>query len=261
MTYPDRLTSVMSEIGQRRFAAELLLLTAAGLFIGALGPYGWDAVPAGRKHLYWLLSLVGGGLIGIAIDETLGRRIRPAWLRLLLVALAMTPPVTLLVMLLNGLFLGDDPGLGHFLHLLWQVFVISLPVMTVRMLVWRRPEPVVEVRTIIEPPLPAAEEAFRRRLPAKVRRAKLIAIEAEDHYLRVHTDAGSELITMRLADAVAELAAAHGYRVHRSWWIAAGAVERVRWRRGGGGEARLSGGLTVPVSRTYAPALKAAGWF
>jgi DNA-binding LytR/AlgR family response regulator len=34
----------------------------------------------------------------------------------------------------------------------------------------------------------------------------------------------------------------------------------VRWRKGGG-EARLIAGVTAPVSRTYAPALKEAGWF
>jgi DNA-binding LytR/AlgR family response regulator len=42
--------------------------------------------------------------------------------------------------------------------------------------------------------------------------------------------------------------------------VAADAVEEVRWRRGAG-EARLVGGLIAPVSRTYAPTLKEAGWF
>jgi DNA-binding LytR/AlgR family response regulator len=88
----------------------------------------------------------------------------------------------------------------------------------------------------------------------------LIAVEADDHYLRVHTDAGSELVTARMSDAMNELAAAHGFRVHRSWWVAADAVEAVQWRKGVG-EVRLVGGLVTPVSRSYGPALKAAGWF
>jgi DNA-binding LytR/AlgR family response regulator len=41
--------------------------------------------------------------------------------------------------------------------------------------------------------------------------------------------------------------------------VAADAIDGVRWRRGAG-EARLSGGLVAPVSRTYAPILRAAGW-
>lgn len=39
----------------------------------------------------------------------------------------------------------------------------------------------------------------------------------------------------------------------------ADAIEGVRWRRGAG-EARLSGGITAPVSRACAGALKQAGW-
>jgi len=42
--------------------------------------------------------------------------------------------------------------------------------------------------------------------------------------------------------------------------VAADAIEAVRWRRGSG-EARLTGGLAAPVSRTHAAAVKAAGWF
>jgi DNA-binding LytR/AlgR family response regulator len=121
---------------------------------------------------------------------------------------------------------------------------------------WRR---IVETRTIVAPPLPEAERAFRMRLSAKRRGARLIALEAEDHYVRVHTDTGSELLSMRFSEALDELALAHGFRLHRSWWASAEAIEEVRWRRGSG-EARLAGGLIVPVSRSSAAALKDAGW-
>jgi DNA-binding LytR/AlgR family response regulator len=119
---------------------------------------------------------------------------------------------------------------------------------------------VVETRVVVAPPLPDAEAVFRGRLSAKRRAARLIAIQAEDHYLRVHTDAGEELLSLRLADALRDLERAHGFQTHRSWWVAADAIEAVRWRAGVG-EARLAGGLTAPVSRSHAPKLKAAGWF
>jgi DNA-binding LytR/AlgR family response regulator len=64
---------------------------------------------------------------------------------------------------------------------------------------------------------------------------------------------------MRFSEAVEELARAHGYRLHRSWWAAADAIESVRWNRGSG-EARLAGGITAPVSRSCAALLKEAGW-
>jgi hypothetical protein len=65
------------------------------------------------------------------------------------------------------------PHLDDYVGLLWQVFVVSLPVMTARELVWRKPEPRVETRTIVVPPLPEAEAVFRRRLSAKRRTARL----------------------------------------------------------------------------------------
>jgi hypothetical protein len=141
-------------------------------------------------------------------------------------------------------------------QLAWQVLVVLLLLMTLRSLLWRR---VVETRTVIMPPLPEAERDFRLRLSAKRRSARLIAIEAEDHYVRVHTDGGSELVAMRFADALEELAHAHGFRVHRSWWVVGDAIEGVRWTRSGG-EIRLEAGIVAPVSRTYAASLKTAGW-
>ncbi|MDB5471435.1 MAG: histidine kinase [Caulobacter sp.] len=241
----------------RRIAVELGLLVAAGLIVGALGPWGSNTYPLVLKHGYWLTTVVGGGVIGIALDETIGRRVAPTWRRVLLVAVLMTPLTALFVLGAIFVLLGHQDGFSGFGGLMGQVFGIALPIMAVRALVWRPAR--IQTRTVIEPPLPEAEAAFRRRLSARRRAARLIAIEAHDHYLRVHTDAGAELVTLRFADALAELDRAHGYRVHRSWWVAAGAIEAVRWRRGTG-EATLAGGLVVPVSRSMAPALREAGW-
>lgn len=204
--------------------------------------------------------MVGGGVIGITADELLSRRMASGWRRVAVVSVLMTPAVSLLVLSTEHLLMGGRLDWQGFVRLHWQVWPILLAVMAVRALVWRRSPARVETRTIIAPPLPEAEAAFRRRLSAKRRAARLIAIEAHDHYLKIHTDAGVELVALRFGDALEELAGAHGWRVHRSWWVAADAVEDVRWRRGVG-EMRLVGGLTAPVSRTYGPVLKEAGWF
>lgn len=248
---------IWSGVAARRIAIELGLLVAAGLVVGSLGPWGSDTYPLPLKYGYWLTTVLGGGVIGIALDETLGRRITPAWRRVLAMSLLMTPLTALYVLGAIRVVLGHWDGFSALGHLLPQVFPIALPIMAVRALVWRPVQ--VETRTVIEPPLPEAEAAFRRRLSARRRAARLIAVEAHDHYLRVHTDAGPELITLRFADALAELDRAHGYRVHRSWWVAADAIEAVSWRRGAG-EATLTGGLTAPVSRSMAGVLKEAGW-
>jgi hypothetical protein len=221
-----------------------------------LGPYRTLDVPPLLRTAYWLAAAIGSGLIGIAIDAALGPRIPSFWPRVAVVSLAMTPPVTLYVYALNALLL-DLPRRWWLLPQLGgQVLVVALLIMALRGLLWRR---IVETRTVIAPPLPEAERAFRQRLSAKRRAARLIALEAEDHYVRVHTDAGSELLLMRFSEAVEELAQAYGYRLHRSWWVAAEAIEAVRWKRGGG-EARLAQGITAPVSRSCAAVLKQAGW-
>ena len=245
----------------RRWAIDLAMLVAIGLLMGFLGPFASERAPLVGRYVYWMICMVGGGLIGIVADELLSRRMAATWRRVVAVSVLMTPPVSLLVLTTEHLLMGGPFGWSGYLRLLlWQVWPISLAVMVVRALVWRRSPARIETRTVIAPPLPEAEATFRRRLSAKRRGARLIAIEAHDHYLKVHTDAGAELITLRFADALDELARAHGWRVHRSWWVAADAVEAVRWRRGGG-EMRLVHGLMAPVSRTYAPVLKEAGWF
>lgn len=244
----------------RRWAIDLAILTAIGLLMGFLGPFDSDAIPAGPRYLYWMICIVGGGLIAIAADQILARPIPWIWRRAGLVSVLMTPPVTLVVLTTQALLMRQPFGGPVFLNLLWQVWPILLAVMAIRALAWRRLPVRVETRTVIAPPLPEAEAAFRRRLSARRRSARLIAVEAHDHYLKVHTDAGVELITLRFSDALQELSLAHGWRVHRSWWVAADMVEDVRWRRGGG-EMYLAGGLRVPASRTYSGMLKQAGWF
>lgn len=247
---------VASKAGWRRLSLDIALFAAIGLVLSELGPYRTIEAPHAMRTAYWLLAVIGSGLLGIAVDRLLAPHMPGLWQRIVVVSLAITPPVTLFVYILNATMLGLPRRPWLLPQLGWQVLVAMLPILAVRALAWRR---VVETRTIVMPPLPEAERTFRLRLSAKRRSARLIALEAEDHYVRVHTDAGAELLSMRFAEAVEELSQAHGYRLHRSWWAAADAIEAVRWNRGTG-EARLTGGLTAPVSRSCATTLKAAGW-
>ncbi|MBP9755381.1 MAG: LytTR family transcriptional regulator DNA-binding domain-containing protein, partial [Phenylobacterium sp.] len=108
-------------------------------------------------------------------------------------------------------------------------------------------------------PAAPAPVKFLERLPLKLRGAEIWAVEAEDHYLRLHTSKGQDLILMRLADAVAELEGIEGAQVHRSWWVARDAVADAR-RGDGRATLTLKDGSEVPVSRTYAKLIRDAGW-
>ena len=81
----------------------------------------------------------------------------------------------------------------------------------------------------------------------------------EDHYLRIHTALGSDLILLRLRDALAELGPARGRQVHRSWWVAEGAIASTE-RSGARSLLVLRNGLRVPVSKSFRDDVKEAGW-
>ncbi|GBQ29127.1 response regulator receiver protein [Gluconacetobacter sacchari DSM 12717] len=87
----------------------------------------------------------------------------------------------------------------------------------------------------------------------------VIALQMEDHYVRIHTSAGSQLVHMTLTEAIEALGPANGLKTHRSWWVARHAVERIE------GTPRsmrlqLRGGLAAPVARGAVTLLRDAGW-
>jgi hypothetical protein len=106
-------------------------------------------------------------------------------------------------------------------------------------------------------PAAAAPDFFRRIPPALGR--DLLALEMEDHYLRIHTALGSDLILLRMRDALAELGPQRGRQVHRSWWVAQGALSSVE-RDGARIALVLRNGLKVPVSKSFRDQVKEAGW-
>ena len=103
---------------------------------------------------------------------------------------------------------------------------------------------------------PAFPAALLSRVPRELG-AEVVALEAEDHYVRVHTPKGSTLVLMRLSDAVELLDEALGMRVHRSWWVARRAIESFE-RDGQRVILRLTNGARVPVGRMHVAAVRSA---
>lgn len=92
------------------------------------------------------------------------------------------------------------------------------------------------------------------RLPAT---AEIRAITAEEHYVRIYSDEGVDLVRYRFSDALEELAGvAGGMQVHRSWWVR---IDRAtRWHaRGRLIELELEQGLRVPISFAFREAVLA----
>ncbi|MDJ0612131.1 MAG: LytTR family transcriptional regulator DNA-binding domain-containing protein [Rhizobiaceae bacterium] len=95
---------------------------------------------------------------------------------------------------------------------------------------------------------------FLDRLPLALGK-DIISIQSQDHYLRVTTVAGSDMLLMRMADACSELANFKGMQVHRSWWVALDHVRSFQ-KASGKGTLVLSDGQEVPVSRGFLKAVQ-----
>ena len=93
-----------------------------------------------------------------------------------------------------------------------------------------------------------SRERFFARLPANIGE-DVIYLSVSGHYLSVVTPAGSALVLMRLADAVAALGEL-GMQVHRSHWVAHRHVLGTI-RRDDRTLIRVTGPRDLPVSRTY----------
>ena len=237
---------------------------AVGGFLALSGAFADEDTPLGRRLAYWLpmmgIGALWGGFIARAFFPDHGDEDPPSegmWLNGLWAALAMAVPFTGLVWTATWLAFGHQIPWRGLPYLFGSVFVLSLAMTVLNTLVESRRQAMRRLRAA---PAPAKPVRFLERLPPRLRGADLHAIEAEDHYLRLHTSKGQDLILMRLGDAIEELQGLEGAQVHRSWWVARAAIADVR-RGDGRAVLTLAGGIEVPVSRTYARLLREAGWY
>ena len=75
--------------------------------------------------------------------------------------------------------------------------------------------------------------------------AVLLAVKAEQHYIRVWSDMGNDFIRYRFRDIVNLLEPHNGLRVHRSWWVN---IDRVQSFNNSNGMLIINDDLSVPVS-------------
>ncbi|WP_422055840.1 LytTR family DNA-binding domain-containing protein [Sphingomonas sp.] len=255
----------------RQILIELAVMVAIGVVLALIGPFGSFAASFGWRLLYWVPVIVAGYLIYRPIGAAaswLGHRLQlpigPMWLVATLVA---TVPMTMLVWATGCSGICRPPeSIDRALIWYGQVLVIGGAVTF--LLYLRSPRGAAaplpaEERSPDSPPEPASAAAmpgspFLDRLPPHLG-TTLIALEMEDHYVRAHTAVGSDLILMRMRDAIGELAGVPGMQVHRSWWVAQTAVAAVE-RDGRNVRLELSNGLRAPVSRERVAALRETGW-
>ena len=256
----------------RKLAIDLSIMTVIGVLMAVIGPFGSFEQPLAMRLLVWLgLAYAGYAIyapLGAVVDRLHQRLDLPRaglWTAAVVVAsvpmamivwslnffygpLAMPTAETALLYYLNVLVVGGA------VTVLFNILDRPIPADAVP------PETTSEQPSPVEPIVPPAKAGrFFDRLPAALG-TELIALEMEDHYVRAHTALGSELILLRMRDAVAELDGLDGAQVHRSWWVARGAVEDVK-REGRNIRLVLANDIEAPVARSNVAPLKDAGWF
>jgi hypothetical protein len=249
---------------------------SVGLVLGLIGPFGtYDLLPMNERLIYWLTVVSANWLLADAVirrvDVVAGDRLPlPRILVPLSGAGLAAVPATGVVTLANGM-----SGIGWpenvtmlFGQVLLLLTTIALPVYTwedMRERIEVRPGPVARGEMLCEKLSPAGSPQtwnncpshFTARLSGPLA-GRLICLEMQDHYLVVHHSGGTDMILCRMEDAARELRGL-GRRVHRSWWVAADAVDGVE-RQGQRTLLRLTDNRRVPVGRSFRRDLKSSGW-
>ena len=253
-------------LGARSFIVQAAVLTClVGLFT-LIGPFGtYDSIGAGSRLGYWTLALGANWLVcGSVVILTLRLASSgPRWAGALAIAgaaLAAAVPGTGVVHTAEILFRpgyeGDNALATIYLGV--AVLMMAISFLVVIVLARLQPEAGDGTRsTGIDAAAPATSARFLDRLPPHLGR-DLVYLRMADHYVEAFTAAGSTLVLMRFADAVAELEGAGGLRVHRSYWVARDHVTGAN-RLNGRIVLNLTGGHEAPVSRGYLAAVRAAG--
>ncbi len=241
------------------------VVVGLGLLFAWLAPYNTGSIPYVPRVLYWGGTMLVGVVVSSFVIPLIFERLmpnQPAALQILATSTLISIPILGSLYVLHRLLLGNMPPLGEAPIMFLYVLVISLIVTTGSYVTGSTPS-MKRVRPAESASDQSADAprapALLDRLPTALKSAEIYAVSAEDHYLRVHTSAGEELILLRLSDAIRELAGLDGLQTHRSWWVARNGLADAQ-RENGKLVLKLKSGTEAPVSRTYQKSIKDAGW-
>ena len=271
----DALQFALREIPKRiRPGYHVLGLAATVTVLAFLGPFDtWGRLSWPDRAAFWTLAIgvnwLFGMIVGTAAGLAVEKRGWPAWAGVVAggSAIASLPGTGAVWVLVSAWMDHRMTGASELAALYFQVFAIHLMLnlIVTGLIIARRRRAGTEERSegaeeagAARPPGEPPEAPFLDRIPARLGR-DLLHLHMQDHYVEVHTGEGSDLLLLRFRDALREVEGLDGAQVHRSHWVARAAVAGVE-RRNGRIALRLANGSRVPVSRSFAPALRDRGW-
>lgn len=218
------------------------------LIMTIMVPFGTDLYFGPVRRLgYWTLTVVTTYSAGAFLHNFL----RIYWSRSIAMLIAINCvttglAVTLIVSAINFVILGYFPVWADLFLYLGSIFATAFIVSAL-----------FYVRSAPTAPATATPATVLNRLPLD-KRGTLLALSVEDHYVRIVTTKGTDIVLLRLRDAMAETGTIDGMQVHRSHWVAKAAISATR-RDGDRAILTLTNKDEIPASRRYLPALKKAG--
>ncbi|MFA6117662.1 MAG: LytTR family transcriptional regulator DNA-binding domain-containing protein [Sphingomonas sp.] len=230
---------------------------AAGILMVVVGAFGTGEMPLATRIAFWAVLLGWNVLKWQAWFALLVRRPRD-WPRTAAIgALVLNLPLPIeisLALRLFGIDYAPQPSRT------WsEALAISAAIFLVLIIagIGRRMTPAAA--SVATPPSAVTPDGLLDRAGLNDP-AALHAIEAEDHYCRLHLAGGRSLLVLhRFGDALAEVAGYDGAQVHRGAWVAASGVAGAR-RDGRRWLLLLADGAEIPVSASFAATARDRGW-
>ena len=241
---------------RQRILGGITAILSLSVLLAFLGVYNNSHMGFLLRIIFWASSISAGVLVGllflpILLTGYLSKQHLVIKVFLLSVVTAVPP------LFVNAAFGGGRSLEGWLIQYLMSLVISLIMNVSVYTTMKAINAPNKQVDSLDEKNQTAQSTTikFMERLPIKYRDAKLYAVSSEDHYVQVHTDRGTELILMRLSDALKELSDADGQQTHRSWWVAReGIIESVR--KNGKYSLVLKSGVTAPISRSFSKILR-----
>jgi hypothetical protein len=226
----------------------LLIFAGVSVILALIAPTGPN-LPAGPLHrfVYWGLIVVVTYAIGYLAQWIASNRFTGA-AQIAVSVLITAAGANVTVLLVGWTVLSATPAAGDLPLFIARTTAIAVIISVILHLL-----PAAQPAT----PVPRQPPALLSRLPLD-KRGALVALSVEDHYVRVRTTSGEDVLLMRLSDAIRETGDTSGLQVHRSHWVARDQVTSAR-RKGDGAVLSMRSGPDIPVSRANIPALKEAG--
>ena len=231
---------------------KLFVFVALVAGFSILGPFGtYEILTFWPRIIFWSLLMAGiGGLMHFAITLALHGDLLRVWpfvAKVAVGAMIAAVPSVALVIFMTGYFFETGVSPDAF-PLLWaQVTVIGI----VAGVIEYRPTP---RDAEMQPGTPRTRLHNRLSFDGA---PDILSLSMHDHYVEVSTSSGSEMVLMRLSDAIAELDGLPGAKIHRSHWAASRHMTSLS-RQGRRHAVTLTNGKELPVSASHLEAVTEA---